>query len=230
MVTKPWGLRARLALALLTLGVSLFHAGPTRAAAEDGGLWATLGIKGPATERLFSDLITQLRYTEDISRLERIVVRPSLGLRFTTMFSGAIGYDAHIIRFPTAKLEQRVWQQLAFNHGVSDTTLQYRFRLEERFIENVSGIALTGRFLLQATAPISVADLNLVGSNELFLNFNSLDNGPQQGFDQNRLYIGFSRKLATRLGIALGYQNQYINKTGEDPMNHILMVGLNTQF
>ena len=47
------------------------------------------------------------------------------------------------------------------------------------------------------------------------------------GFDQNRLFVGFNRKMNRYVSMDIGYQNQSINTPGPrvvDVMHHILLI------
>jgi uncharacterized protein DUF2490 len=76
----------------------------------------------------------------------------------------------------------------------------------------------------------------LIAIDELFVYFNSIDQGPkshsvQTGVNQNRSYIGVGYKLMPQLNVDTGYQLQYVNNYGiPDLLNHIWMTNINVNF
>jgi hypothetical protein len=68
---------------------------------------------------------------------------------------------------------------------------------------------------------------SLVGSNELFINANTVDWGPVAGFDQNRVFVGVGYKIDSSLRAEVGYMNQYINRDlNYDRDFHLLSLNL----
>ncbi len=53
---------------------------------------------------------------------------------------------------------------------------------------------------------------SLIGSDELFVNLNTVDWGPVAGFDQNRVFVGFGYTFDSTFRTEIGYMNQYINR------------------
>lgn len=77
-------------------------------------------------------------------------------------------------------------------------------RLEERFIESASTVSIRDRIRLGAKIPLpKLKDLNLVGFNELFINLNDCEIGPQAGIDQNWIYAGIEQQYKSWIWLPL---------------------------
>ncbi len=86
---------------------------------------------------------------------------------------------------------------------------------------------MRARYLLRFALPLKWR-LYAVVSDELFVNLNSVENGPLRGIDQNRLYAGIGRQMSNQVRMEVGYQQQYVNASDptDDRANHILMTQL----
>ena len=61
---------------------------------------------------------------------------------------------------------------------------------------------------------------------ELFINLNSVEGGPQAGIDQNRIFAGLGIKTLKKARVEVGYQLQYINSSDQfnDQANHAIVI------
>jgi hypothetical protein len=57
--------------------------------------------------------------------------------------------------------------------------------------------------------------------NEIFVNLNGINPGPEAGFDQNRFFIGFNKEFMKQFNVDLGYQMQIINSRRDELVNQI---------
>jgi hypothetical protein len=108
--------------------------------------------------------------------------------------------------------------------------LTNRTRLEERWIKGTHGTSVRLRDMVRAAYPIGKSERwSMVGYNELFVNLNSVDNGPSSGIDQNRAFIGINHKWNQHVNAEAGYLNQWLIKKDPvaDHMNHVIMLTLN---
>jgi len=103
-----------------------------------------------------------------------------------------------------------------------------RTRLEQRFIENVDQTAWRIRQFIRAHHNLpALPRLTLVGWDEIFVNFNDTNLGPQSGFDQNRAFVGIGVKPrpTSRWRTEIGYLNQTVRvESAGSRVNHILSV------
>ena len=101
-----------------------------------------------------------------------------------------------------------------------------RTRLEERFLEGSSDMAVRARQMVRVNAPLGRGFV-AIGTSELFVNLNSADWGPRAGFDQLRLFGGIGVPIARGLWIEAGYMNQYVARHARaDRMNHNISLTL----
>jgi hypothetical protein len=220
-------LRRWFTLVVLVLGVALTHA--ATGAADDTQLWSSVTLEHAVTPNVAVNFTTRARFDEDISHAKDLLVRPWLSVKATDGLSFGLGYD-HIEPFPSdANPEDRVWQQLGFKLGIFDLPVSGRIRLEERFLEDIDTIIFRSRWRLKLEIPIPDEDWYLSSFNEVFVNLNSDSDGPQSGFDQNRLFFGFGGKLSDRVKAEFGYQWVYERKRGEDENIHALILNLTIQ-
>jgi len=114
--------------------------------------------------------------------------------------------------------EHRIWQQLVLRQPFKFISFEHRYRLEQRFIENISNGKYTFdnrfRYRLQLSVGLGLIsgrlkNFSLVAYNELFLNLGRKASG--QVFDRNRLYGALALKLTPALTMQLGYLHQTIS-------------------
>lgn len=187
-------------------------AGPVHADETDTQQWSLLTIDTNFSKRWRGYFEVQPRFGEDISHLERIIVRPAIGYRLNSKVSIWQGYGWVPQFEPVSGTEHRSYQQLLYEDTVGKTGIISRTRLEERFIDGAGGTALRLRSMIRALHPIS-ADRRwaLAISDEVFWNLNDTDSGPVSGFDQNRLFLGVSRQVNPELRVETGYLMSHIN-------------------
>lgn len=185
---------------------------PARADVTDSQQWTLVTIQKELSDRWRAYFEVQPRVGQDADGLERLLVRPAIGYRLNPKVSVWQGYGYTPLFEPEFQYEHRIFQQLLFEDTLGETGLTNRTRLEERFIEGAGGTAVRLRSMLRLTHPIS-ADKRwaVVGYDELFWNLNSTSNGPESGFDQNRLFLGVSRQVNKELRVETGYLLNHIN-------------------
>ena len=61
----------------------------------------------------------------------------------------------------------------------------------------------------------------IVVYDEIFVNVKAAGNGPDSGFDQNRLFIGLNRQFTEQFNMDLGYQTQALNNRQPALINQI---------
>ena len=135
------------------------------------------------------------RLNDNLNGMRQLIIRPGIGYQFKRSLSGYVGY-AWIDNFQPHRQEHRVWQQLGYGKVLFGRlqTLN-RLRLEERMIEYTNGeCAVRGRYMLRLAVPLK-GRWYAVASDELFVNFNTVENGPTAGIDQNRLYAALGLTL-----------------------------------
>jgi hypothetical protein len=121
-----------------------------------------------------------------------------------------------------------VLQQLMYRRGFSSFELFSRFMLEERVIGGADGTGVRARTLMRVDVPLPQApEWAFMLYNEILVNVNSVRNGPQEGFDENRFIVGMNRQVTDQISMDIGYQMQAQNRANSgliNQMNHILLV------
>lgn len=156
-----------------------------------------------------------------------VPVRFGVGYQFDKMNSVLAGYLFQLSEPPYSKFtvyENRAWEQylnvLDFNdYG----KLQNRSRFEQRTVTYTGGTALRWRQAIKYTYPID-KDWGFSIGDEIFVNLNTVNWGPVQGFDQNRLFIGPTYKINNETKIEFGYMNNYVNKDLKSDLNNHVFV------
>lgn len=180
------------------------------------------------------------RTKNDNSDFNQVIIRPLIGYKLTQRLQLWLGYT----------WQGEYNQQTDFDMATNDTmqqlqwidnltpqlNFQYRFRLEQRFFahEDDIGHRMRHRFRFVYSLPDSQA--YLIAADELFVYFNSIDDGRlshsvQTGINQNRSYIGVGYKVTPQLNIDTGYQLQYVHNYGTpDLLNHVWLTNVNVNF
>ncbi len=228
--------RSSAAVAIAIAAASPFFASPLAAQTKDDGeIWTALVLQGKLGAkdtplerwRLWLDLHDRQR--DEGERLDTAIVRPGIGYALTDRITVHAGYAAvwtDAARRDT-QLENRVWQQVVWMIPVGDLNVQSRTRLEQRFNETDGDTGWRLRQMVKTTVPLTADKRTFVSVwDELFWDLDDTDWGQRQGFRQNRAFLGLGRFLdeGKKFGVEGGYLNQWIDKPGEDRMNHCLSI------
>jgi hypothetical protein len=204
------------------------------------GTWANVMVSGRFGEKspwiYYGDV--SLRTTEQARpfppegqgyQVSSVVTHDAVGYQFNANHSVHVGYAFAYAIPPLAKEptnENRAWEQYTFALPTTTGDLQLRSRLEQRTVNIGSGTAVRFRQMLKFVHPLN-KEWSLVGSDELFINANTVDWGPVSGFDQNRVFVGIGYKFAPALRAEVGYMNQYISRDlNYDRDFHLLSLNL----
>ncbi len=210
---------------------SLFWLDPARAATtQEAQVWLPVYLTAPLGEKMigYFELNPRIGIADSDGEFDQLLVRPALGYQLTKTISLWLGYAWVTNYRPEFRSEQRIYQQLLYVKRFSRFSLVSRSRLEERIIQDAEGTGVRIRSMLRVNLPLDTAKLwAFVLYDEPFFNLTTVGNGPAGGFDQNRLFVGFNRRISDQIRIDLGYQNQIINTRESGPgnvVNHIALV------
>jgi hypothetical protein len=233
MITRQSTLLALASAALAT-------AFPASAVAQQDDVqsWSlvTANISLAENSRWFLYLEAQARLGDDVSRMERLLLRPAVGHRLSNGVDVFLGYAWTPTFMNTSyesdfRGEHRVWQQAVIRHGGAGLFWQHRIRQEQRMIDETPGTSHRTRHLVRAsTMPRQVGRIGVTGYHELFITWNSVDGGPRSGFDRSRLFVG---PYLTRdhVRYEAGYVGEYGRRFGDsDRILHALLVSANLAF
>ncbi len=207
---------------------------------HDGGLWeavfaqADLGKldKDLAGFRGWLDL--HARWRDEGERLDTTIFRPGIGYTFAESTTAWLGY-AWVETHPAgrgSRTEHRLWQQLTWTPPSEGYKLNFRSRLEERFVEDADDMGWRFRQFAKYTRPLESKERYLSAWDEVFFDLNDTDFGQNVGLRQNRAFLGIGFFLDSEHSLAfeVGYLNQWLSRSGDDRMNHALSINLMLTF
>jgi len=175
---------------------------------------------------------------------QQLLIRPGINYTINPNLSVSAGW-AFVKTYPYGELpvdhefdEHRAWQQLSWKMSFFGLEWQHRFRLEQRWIEELarSGSEWSTenwrlenrfRYMLRTTLPLTQDKRTYLAIwDEVFLNFGGNIN--KNHFDQNRAFVGIGRKLSPHTRLELGYMEQTIQRRGGDKWenNHTVSLWL----
>lgn len=162
---------------------------------------------------------------------EQLLLRTGIGYNLTENNNNVhLGY-AYIYSEPyvegtndkTHFNEHRIYQQFISRQVFGRTSIQHRYRFEQRFFEDDFRLRL--RYFLSFNIALNkpeMADGAWYAStyNEIFVNTE------QTYFDRNRFYVGLGHRFSRHVRIELGVMNQTTNSDSRNQLNVIAFVNL----
>lgn len=209
-------------------------------APNPGGYWLAYTGDNKINSRIGIHSEVQLRNLFLERTVESFLVRTGLNVYIKPYAMATAGYgyfygapsNPEIIGAKTS--EHRIWQQLILRQKSKNIFIEHRYRLEQRFLQNLS----TGtnrqdhrlRYRFQTLFPLYSISPHLrhffVGvNNEIMINFR---NDPSRLFDRNRFFSGIGYQVSPKMNFQLGYLNQFSQITGNPKaqVDHILQFGV----
>ena len=156
------------------------------ASGDDLQLWSVLTVEQEVHDRVTAGVQTRVRVVDDVSRARDVLLRPFIAWQVLDHLSLDVGYDYLHAIAAASRSEHRVWQVAEYTLPLGKVDLRSLVRLDQRFIENVSGVVVRLRFRFRATYTLD-RNWYLAFSDEVFLNLNDRFAGPPQGLEQNRV-------------------------------------------
>ena len=168
----------------------------------------------------------QARYFDLGSGVNQWLARPGIGYEISDNVKVWAGYARFRARNSAGLVsdENRYWQQIDWTAGRwNDGRFSMRVRLEQRSISVGDDVRPILRYRVKYVRPIGENErTSLVVAIEPFLDLRDTDWGGESGLGQNRVSIGFDRRISDRLSIEAGYMNQYIwRDNAENRVNHL---------
>ena len=213
---------------LLMMFLILISSCPCKAVQNDLGLWTLVIITLPINEKFSSQLEVNPRLQDNVTKFNQLFLSPSLTYKLNKFLSFTQGYSWNP-EFNPFSNRSRIWEQVQLSNTFQKLRFENRFRLEERFIEDISGIPVRGRYRIGTWIPLDKEKKwTFVTWDEIFVNFNSRPEGPQGGVDRNWLFAGINKKISEKVNLEGGYMFQYINNRSpkQDLLNHVILVNL----
>lgn len=208
---------------------------------NQGGYWISYTGDNKLNKRFGIHSEIQLRNLFLERTVESFLVRTGVNVYIQPYAMGTVGYgffygapsNEHVI-IGSKTAEHRIWQQLVLRQKTKAIFMEHRYRLEQRFIENIS----TGnqrqdhrfRYRFQTLFPLysispRLRHLFIGVNNEIMINFRS---NPARLFDRNRFFSGIGYQVSPKMNFQLGYLNQFIHNPGAEKaqIDHILQFGI----
>ena len=211
---------------LLLLFLAQFAGPAAQAGTEhDLQLWTPITLDVPLHSKVRAYFEVGPRVGEGVSKLNQLLVRPAVEFRVNEHMSFFTGYLWQTTYGEQVLHEHRTWQQILLEKDIKRLSLINRSRLEQRMFPHLSCTGNRLRHLVKGNLRLT-KHLYATTSNELFLNLNSVKDGPQRGVDQNRFFVGLGLKAHGNARIEAGYQYQYVNLADEfdDQANHAILI------
>ncbi len=207
------------------------HAQSEKLYPQSGGYWIGYFGDNKINSRFGIHSEVQARNYGINQSVETFLVRVGLNtyINPNTMLTAGYGYiygdvtSNDVLASNTS--EHRIWQQLILRNRTRNIFLEHRFRLEQRFIENLTSETNQTdhrvRYRFQTIFPLYSIDPYLrhwfvTLNNEIMIN---LKEEPADFFDRNRFFTGIGYQVSPKMNFQLGYLNQFAQVKGR-PKGH----------
>lgn len=184
---------------------------PAPARAQDTGdrqVWLQALAVGRLSENWRSHVEVQPRFFDDASELGLTLVRTAIGRRITPRLTLWAGH-AWVPRTlgVGVRHEQRVWEQVSLALPVAaGWTPTARLRLEQRWLQPWDGTSHRVRTMGRVQRALgSGSAWQVAAYDELMVTLGDTGQGPERGFDRNRLYGGVMRQVGPVVTLEAGY-------------------------
>ncbi len=186
----------------------------------------------------------QIRSADNWDYVRNVLIRPGLTYHFNSKNNVTVGY-AYVGSYnklpepsKNSLTENRIWEQYINNAKFGNVSLQNRFRLEQRFIEQQTQnvFAQRLRYFVRTIIPLTKQQQAFnkgpfaAVQNEIFFNIQNKDKLNNSIFDQNRVYCAIGYRFSKKVDLEAGYMNQYINGATTNTSNNIFQMALYTRF
>lgn len=203
---------------------------PANCIENDLGSWIGTRFDVPITKKTYGRIYASPRLLDNSTDFSQFILHGLLGYKFNKNFSVWQGYAWSTTYIPNFRREQRPYNDIVLENSFKKLNIENRVRFEERFLQDIEGISIRGRYRLKSSYPLDKkGKWSAVFFDEVFFNCNSHNGGPQAGLDQNRIYLGLNRKINEHFNIDGGYQLQHSHRKGPDNdiLNHFIIFNLN---
>jgi hypothetical protein len=191
---------------------------------QDLALWSLSFVNHDFDDHWSVSFQTEVRVKDEVTSLDEAIFKPGGFYRFNDWLELGIGYK-YIYKHDGSN-ENVAWEELYLKHPFQLFGFTHQFRLEQRFIQGISGTIPRIRYLIHTTTPLGPTFY--FAFSEAF-RFNLVDKGtgPVSGFEQNRLYAGFGVHASKYLKVELGYLWRYeLERAPPNKSDHVIRVQL----
>jgi hypothetical protein len=187
---------------------------------QDLQLWNLADLQHSFDDRWRSSFQWEIKFADDLSEFSELILKPAGTFNFSPKTSVGLGYTYQVKN--NHPNEQDIWQELHHTLPIQDVSLTNQFRLEERFLDSISGIIPRLRYLVQAKHPLGSTKY-LVASEAIEFNLVDKGQGPVGGFEQNQVYVAIGFKWGKYTRIETGYLWKYERRRDrDDASDHVI--------
>lgn len=199
---------------VVVLGVPV----PARA---DVQLWVLASMTKSIAEDWRLNVDVAPRWERDASDYSRTVMRAQLARLIRRNVAFGVGYEFQNPASFYVRRENRLWQQVAVQHGVGGWMLSHRARVEQRWLRNIDPLVVRARYGIRAGRYIDRSRRwQWFALDEVLYTVRGDDLLYPQGLDRHRLGAGIGRTLSPHLTVEAGYTWQAINRPLGFPLQH----------
>lgn len=193
--------------------------------------WTTARVNHGLSKSWAVNFTARARFDNNISDIQDYSLLPYLSFTqnesvpFIDSLTLLAGYQR--IKSYTGDDEHRSWQSGGHTVDRGNFRFNHRFRLDQRFIDNVGPVVVRGRYRISMTTQFFKTRWYSSLRNEVLFNLNDGNRGPSDGFESNRLRAGIGRLFGDRVRTDLGYEMQYVERRGHsETFRHVFFLEL----
>jgi len=167
----------------------------------------------------------QLRYDLDTQRKQQTLLRT--GYLYSFNKNHELGLLYAFIETGVNREHRLAIQHVQKYGSLGQFKVSHRARLEHRSIEDGENLTERLRYLIRfQKEKITPHSWTPVVWNETFVNLSREVSTGNRHIDRNRLFLGYRYDYSKDLNVEVGYLNQYVPRTNNDSMEHILTLYL----
>jgi hypothetical protein len=203
---------------------------------DDSQLWLSANTQGAIHGPYRVSLELHGRWSDDVQRYERTVLRLQGGRTLTRHLTAWFGFEQNWPFEGRIAEERRLWQQVIFVQPAGRWALSHRARLEERYVDEADCMVPRFRYSLRATRPFRTESVwGALLATEFFFQLRDATRATQSypaGFDRDRLQAGITRRLNHAVTVEPSYILQFINSPAAVPnrREHIVQLQIAHRF
>ncbi len=211
-----------------------------KVAPNPGGYWVSYIGDNKLNARIGIHSEAQFRNFFLDRTVETLLLRTGLNIYLKPYAMGTLGYgyfynepsDEQVLGSRVS--ENRIWQQLILRQKSTFIFMEHRYRLEQRFLQNLSNDTRQTdhrlRYRFQTLFPLYSVSPHLrhffvALNNEIMINFRR---DPSRLFDRNRFFSGLGYQVSPKMNFQLGYLNQLIQIPANPraQIDHVVQFGV----
>ncbi len=184
----------------------------------------------------------QLRSADKFSYFNTLLLRGAFSYKFNKKHAVALGYTykgdwEHNDGKSTYSPENRLFEQYLYAFRAGRAELNFRARLEQRFVKDGEKVAFSQRLRAFVSAQIPlIADTGFTKGwytgiqNEIFVNAQNKDKVNHSYFDQNRSFVSLGYRFSKKMDAEFGYMYWLQKETDDSTQTNVWQIMVTTKF